>query len=83
MIEYAQANVEVAWIERGSTGTVHEKEAVFLIDGTEDTSDEEFIERAIEQAEETTRTFIEVLDSALQDRYLITPLSAQIDTRIL
>jgi hypothetical protein len=81
MIEYAQANVEVAWIERGSTGTVHEREAVFLIEGTEDMSDEEFIARAEDLAEATTRTFIEVLDSALQDRYLTTPLSAQIDTR--
>ena len=34
-MEYAQANVEVAWAQRGATGEVYEKQAIFLIDGHE------------------------------------------------
>ncbi len=73
MREYAQANVEVDWSQRGSTGEIHEKGAIFLIDGHEDMTDEEFIDRATEQAEEQIEhyLFIEILDSRLQDRYLI------------
>jgi len=86
MSEYAQANVEVAWSQRGATGTVYEKQAIFLIDGHEDMSDEEFIQRAHEQAAEQIEhyLFIEILESELQDRYLIDhPITYNYVTRII
>ena len=72
-MEYLQAEINVAWTERGSTGTLYEKEAIFLIDGTEDSTNEQLIDDAEDCAQNSvvfSHTFVEVLESSLLDRWL-------------